>query len=119
MVEASVHDMALLALFNGINIRALAKVTGLSRLQVFAAILRAEDELQALLMRVEEGASLSPRQRVRLELLQAAAREQDSPQGPAPASSLLQSPPSALPSPTGECAWRAGPSASTGQGPAA
>ena len=119
MAEASIHDMALLALFNGINIRALAKVTGLSRLQVFAAILRAEDELQALLMRVEEGASLSPRQRVRLELLQAAAREQDFPQGPAPESLPLQSPPFAGPSQTGERAWRAGPSASTGQGPAA
>ena len=119
MAEASVHNMALLALFNGRNVRPLADVAGLSVVLVMAGILSSQKELVALIKRAEAGASLSPRQQVRLELLQAAAREQDSPQGQAPASSLLQSPPSALPSPTGEHAWRAGPSASTGQGPAA
>lgn len=31
MAEASIHDMALFALFDGCNVRALAKVAGLSR----------------------------------------------------------------------------------------
>ena len=119
MAEASIHNMALLALFNGRNVRALAEVAGLSVVQVMAGILSSQHELVALIKRAEAGAALSPRQRVRLELLQAAAREQDSLQGQAPASSLLQSPPSALLSQTGERAWRAGPSASTRPGPAA
>lgn len=119
MVEASMQDMALFGLFNGCNIRALAKVAGLSRLEVFAAILRAEAELQALVMRVEEGASLSARQRVRLELLQAAAREPGFPQDPARDGSFLQSQPFAGSLQTGASAWRAGPYASTGPGHAA
>ena len=118
MVEASIHDMALFALFDGCNIRALAKVAGLSRPQAVDAVARAAVELNSLLTLEEEGATLSPRQRVRLELLRVAAREQDSPPGIAPASSSRQSPPFALPSPTGASAWRAGPSASSRPGPA-
>lgn len=119
MVEASIHDMALFALFDGCNIRAMAKVAGLSRTQVVTAVARAAVELDSLLMLVEAGASLSPRQRVRLELLQAAARGRDFPQGQAHGLPHLQSPPVAGPSQTGVSAWRAGPSASTGQGPEA
>ena len=119
MAEASIHDVALFALFDGCNVRALAKVAGLSRPQVVDAVVRVSVELRSLLMRVEEGVSLSPRQRVRLELLQAAAQGQDSPQGPAPASSSRQSPAFAAPLPIGASAWRAGPSASSRPGPAA
>ena len=118
MAESSMQDMALFGLFNGCNIRALSKLTGLPRPEVFAAILRAEAELQALVMRVEEGASLSARQRVRLELLQAAAREPGFPQDPARDPSALQSPPFAGPSQIGASAWRAGPSASNRTGTA-
>ena len=119
MVEASVHDMALLALFNGRNVRALADVAGLSPVAVMAGILSAQNELVALIKRAEAGALLSPQQQVRLELLQAAAREQDSPQGPAHGLPPPQSPPFAGPSQTGASAWRAGPSASSRPGPAA
>ena len=118
MAEASIHDMALFALFNGCNVRALAKVAWLSRPQVVDAVWRAGGELNSLLMRVEEGASLSARQRVRLELLQAATLEPGSPQDPVRDRSSLQSQPFAGPLQTGASAWRAGPSASNRPGTA-
>ena len=41
MAEASIYDMALFALFDGCNIRALAKVAGLSSPQAVDAVARA------------------------------------------------------------------------------
>lgn len=119
MVESTLQDIALFALFNGRNVRALSQVSGLPPSAVMLAISSAASDFGGLLMLDQAGAALSPQQAARLELFREVVREPSFPQDPAPASSLLQSPPSALPSPTGERAWRAGPSASNGPGPAA